>query len=59
MNCRDHRHDFERIIAIILQLNAPRKTILGDIMTYCKWGITYNEKDNYNHLPIVKVWTGR
>jgi hypothetical protein len=56
---RDHRCDFERIIAIILQLNAPKKTILGDIMTYCKWGITYDQKDNYKHLPIVKVWTGR
>ena len=33
--------------------------MLGDISKYCEWGIKFDDKDNYTHLPIIKVWTGR
>jgi hypothetical protein len=39
-----------------LQIN---ETLLGNIHSYCNWGITYKEKDNSKHLPLTKIWTGR
>ena len=54
------RCSFERVIAVLLQYNAEKEEpLLGDIFDYCKWGITFHEKDNYKHLPLTKVWTGR
>jgi len=38
------------------------QSLLGDIVKYCRWGITFDEYIKYRHtmkLPIVKVWTGR
>ena len=56
---RYNRCSFERVIACLLQCNEPKETLLGNIHKYCKWGISFNEKYNYKHLPITKVWTGR
>ena len=56
---RYNRCSFERVIACLLQINEKKETLLGNIHDYCKWGITFNEKDNYKHLPLIKVWTGR
>ena len=56
---RFNRCSFERVIACLLQKNEKKETLLGNIHNYCKWGITFEEKDNYTHLPIIKVWTGR
>ena len=53
------RMSFERVIACLLQINYKKETLLGDIFQYCNWGIHFNEKDNYSHLPLLKVWTGR
>jgi hypothetical protein len=42
--------------------NIKHQSLLGDIVKYCKWGITFDEYIKYRHrmkLPIVKVWTGR
>lgn len=53
---------FERVLAILFQsiVNDKRnKSILGNIHHYCKWGIQFKEKNKYNYLPIIKVWTGR
>jgi len=56
---RFNRCSFERVIAILLQKNHKQPSLLGDIHEYCKWGISFNYKEKYNSLPIVKVWTGR
>lgn len=56
---RQHRCCFERVIACLLQFNHKRETLLGDIMKYCQWGITFEDRHNYRHLPMTKVWTGR
>ena len=56
---RYNRCSFERVIATLLQINSWQPSLLGDIKTYCKWGIRFDEKDKYSHLPIIKVWTGR
>jgi hypothetical protein len=54
---RDSRMRFERVIACLMQKESPRKTLFGNIRKYCKWGVSFNER-NIN-LPFIKVWTGR
>jgi len=56
---RFNRCSFERVIAVLLQINSWQPSLLGDIKKYCQWGISFNEKDKYGHLPIIKIWTGR
>jgi hypothetical protein len=57
---RYNRCSFERVIACLLQKNEKKEeTLLGNILHYCSWGISFKEKDNYMHLPFIKVWTGR
>ena len=56
---RYNRCSFERIIACLLQKHGKKEVLLGNITYYCKWGINFNEKDNFLHLPVIKVWTGR
>jgi hypothetical protein len=64
---RPDRCTFERIIAVLLQINSQQPSFLGNIHAYCNsagihWGgITFKDKDrpNYKHLPLLKVWTGR
>jgi hypothetical protein len=34
-------------------------TFFGDICSYVKWGIKFNEINDHLNLPIIKVWTGR
>jgi hypothetical protein len=53
---------FERVLACILQKEAPKQTLLGNIHKYCPFGLSINEienNDNYKDLPIIKVWSGR
>jgi hypothetical protein len=56
---RYNRCSFERVIACLLQKHVMNNSLLGNIHQYCKWGISFAYKDNYNHLPLIKVWTGR
>jgi len=56
---RYNRQSFERVIACLLQKNYQRQSIFGNIHTYCPWALNYNQKNNYEHLPIIKVWAGR
>ena len=58
---REDRMDCERIIASMFQYVSPQSPIskLGDIHRYCPWGIPFKSKEQYNHLPVIKIWTGR
>jgi hypothetical protein len=56
---RYNRCSFERVIACLLQKNGKKETLLGNIHAYCKWGMSFDEKENNTHLPLIKVWTGR
>jgi len=56
---RYNRCSFERVIGCLLQKEYPSEPLLGDIHKYTNWGITFNKKDDYNHLPLIKIWTGR
>jgi hypothetical protein len=56
---RYNRCSFERVIGCLLQKFQKRETVFGNIHAYCKWGIPFEEKEKYTHLPWIKVWTGR
>jgi len=66
---RSDRCCLERILGVIFFLNSKNlyknKSLLGNIMTYCVWGFSYNDYNNFLEskkgapLPLVKVWTGR
>uniref|UniRef100_A0A6C0IF13 Glycosyltransferase n=1 Tax=viral metagenome TaxID=1070528 RepID=A0A6C0IF13_9ZZZZ len=68
VTCRLDRCCLERILGCIFYTESPeiigKKSLLGDIMKYHKWGYTYDEYENdfkTNKVPkvVVKVWTGR
>jgi hypothetical protein len=56
---RFNRMSFERVIACLLQINGTKGSLLGNIHKYCEFGLTFNYKQQYSHLPVIKVWTGR
>ena len=56
---RYNRCSFERVIACLLQKEAKMENLLGDIFQYVECGISFEKKDTCNHLPIIKIWTGR
>ena len=68
VNCRKDRCCLERIFGCLFFTECNqirnRKSILGDIMKYQKWGYSYKEYENdikKGKIPkaIVKVWSGR
>ena len=58
---------FERIIACLFEytrthykLPTPEKiSLLGNIFSYCKWGLAFENAIKNTNLPIIKAWTGR
>jgi len=57
---RDTRCCFERVLAcLLIKYNEKKQTLLGNIHAYCPWGINFNDKEYFQHLPLIKVWTGR
>ena len=56
---RRDRMCFERIIACLLQIEAPQTTMFGKIYKYIRWRTTYDERHKYPDHPLLKVWTGR
>ena len=54
---REDRMSFERIIGVILQKHHKKQSLLGNIHKYSPWGITIVYY--FEHLPIIKVWSGR
>lgn len=56
---RTNRMSLERVFACILQYNGPPKILFGNIHKYCPWGIKFDNRHKYNHLPVIKVWSGR
>ena len=56
---RYNRCSFERVISCLLQKMYPKTTLCGNIHSYMPWGTRIQDKDNFSHLPLIKVWTGR
>jgi len=56
---RFNRCSFERVLACILQKEASQTTIFGNLHAYMPWGISFDNRQRFYHLPIIKVWTGR
>lgn len=59
ISSRYNRESFERVFACLLQINYKNNSMFGNIYKYCPWGIEFKDKDNFKHLPITKVWSGR
>jgi hypothetical protein len=68
VHSRPDRCCLERIFGCIFCTENPKtlhqKSLFGNIMTYCKWGYTYDEymsdfKRGKIPKMVVKVWTGR
>jgi hypothetical protein len=66
--CRADRCCLERIMGCIFSSECPalmnRKSLLGDIMTYQKWGMSFDKylkdlKEKKKIKAVVKVWSGR
>jgi hypothetical protein len=56
---RYNRMSFERVIACLLQINGTKGSLLGNIHKYCHVGKSFDEIEEYIHLPIIKIWTRR
>jgi hypothetical protein len=56
---RHNRSSFERVIGCLLQTTGKSEILLGNIGKYCPWGIRFDQIEDYKHLPLIKVWTGR
>ncbi len=56
---RYNRCSFERVIACLFQKEGKVSVLFGNILKYCPWGIGFDQRDKFNHLPITKIWTGR
>jgi hypothetical protein len=56
---RNDRMCFERVLACLLQFEAPQNTRFGNIHNYIPWETRYEDRHLYTHLPLLKVWTGR
>lgn len=56
---RYNRCSFERVIACLLQKTQPKTVLYGNIHNYMKWCTKFHQKESFNHLPLIKVWTGR
>jgi hypothetical protein len=72
ITCRYDRMSWERVFAVLFTLeNADKPSIFGNIHTFGNvgnvklFGLTYNQHINghflihTNHLPLVKIWSGR
>ena len=56
---RNDRMCFERVIACILQKECRTESVFGDIHKYMQWGIVFAQYQNFKHLPMLKIWSGR
>lgn len=64
ITCRDNRCAFERVLGCLIYFHGKtmglgRRCMLGNICTYCEWGISFEDREKYKELPLLKVWTGR
>lgn len=62
VNNKKDRSCIERVIACMLRVNNFEEepdSFFGTIHDYCPWGITMDEIEMYQDLPIIKVWSGR
>lgn len=59
VNTRETRSQFERVIACIIQYHERKDSMFGDIFAYCPWGIQFEDRESFSHLPVVKTWATR
>ena len=54
------REALERVFACMLQLEKePEYAIAEDLFKYLPYGIPFEVRNDYSHLPVIKVWGSR
>jgi hypothetical protein len=54
------REAFERVFACILQYEHPAEfAIANDIFQYQPYGLLFDQRNDYSHLPVIKCWGSR
>ena len=54
------REAFERVFACLLQKESPATYVLSnDIFQYQPYGLLFQQRNDYGHLPAIKVWGSR
>lgn len=56
---RETRCCFERVFGCILQKHYKKETLLGSIHSHLTSGASFDNKEYFNDLPIIKVFAGR
>ena len=60
ISSRYNRCSFERVLAVLLEIDNVQPTICGDILeSNTRFGTKFSELHTLTDLPIIKVWTGR
>jgi hypothetical protein len=58
--CKSRGH-WERVLGCLLQKKERLSSLLGNIHSYCRIGISFEERnsDETKHLPLIKIFVGR
>lgn len=53
-----YREALERVFACMVQLehSPPEFAVSADMFAYLPYGIPYEVRSHYSHLPVIKVW---
>lgn len=55
-----YREALERVFSCMVQLEGlPEFAVAADMFTYLPYGITFEVRNHYSHLPVIKVWGSR
>ena len=60
---RFHRQTLERVVSCIFHFHDQQQALLGNMQKYMRWGTTFDtlitHEEEFRHLHIIKVWSGR
>ena len=57
---KNYREALERVFPCMLQLEKPAEfAVAPDIFQYLPYGIPFEVRNDYSHLPVIKVWGSR
>lgn len=57
---KQYREAFERVISCIFQFEYEAKFVVHkDMLLYLPYGISFEVRNHYSHLPIIKTWGNR
>lgn len=60
ISSKRHREALERVFPCMLQLEKPAEfAIAEDLFKYLPYGIPFEVRNDYSHLPVIKTWAYR